>query len=97
MTDPALAGPAQPKSRRLDILFSLLLVAVPLLVGQQTVASTVAPGSAGARPATLSKNYAAREASAPGLEKFEGGDSTIIIGGTTLVVILLVVLILVLV
>lgn len=43
------------------------------------------------------QDYASREASAKGQEKFEGGSTTVWIGGSAVVVILLVVLILVLV
>lgn len=45
---------------------------------------------------TAAQKYAAREANAKGLEKFEGGNGTIWIGGSTVVIVLLVVLIAVL-
>ena len=61
----------------------------------QTLPATPAPIPTEART-TKGQDYAAREASAKGLEKFEGGSTTVWIGGSTLVVVLLVILIVVL-
>ena len=61
----------------------------------QILPATPAPIPTEART-TKGQDYAAREASAKGLEKFEGGSTTVWIGGSTLVVVLLVVLIVVL-
>jgi hypothetical protein len=60
-----------------------------------TQPGTLAPISTEGRSAQA-QNYASREASAKGLEKFEGGSTTIWIGGSAVVVVLLVVLIVVL-
>jgi hypothetical protein len=61
-------------------------------------ASQTDPVSAGAPAATpgSAADYANREAGAPGLEKFEGGDLVIIGSGGLILVLLIVVLILVL-
>ena len=61
----------------------------------QTRTTTPAPVSTEAR-APKGQDYASREASAKGLEKFEGGSTVVWVGGSTLVVVLLVVLIVVL-
>jgi hypothetical protein len=61
----------------------------------QTRLATPAPVPTEART-TKGQDYASREASAKGLEKFEGGSTTIWIGGSTAVIVLLVVLIVVL-
>jgi hypothetical protein len=61
----------------------------------QTLPATPAPIPTEART-TKGQDYASREASAKGLEKFEGGSTTVWIGGSTLVVVLLVILIVVL-
>ena len=61
----------------------------------QTRPATPAPIPTEARTAKV-QDYASREASAKGLQKFEGGSTTIWIGGSTVVIVLLVVLIVVL-
>lgn len=58
-----------------------------------TPVETVAP--TGAKVAR-DRDYASREVSARGLEKFEGGDTTVVFGGGLLVVVLIVILIVVL-
>jgi hypothetical protein len=47
------------------------------------------------RGPAMSEDYAAREANAPGLAKFEGGDHVVVFASSTVLVVLLVVLILV--
>lgn len=61
----------------------------------QARSATPAPVPTEART-TKGQDYASREASAKGLEKFEGGSTTVWIGGSTLVIVLLVILIVVL-
>lgn len=63
----------------------------------QTRSGATAPIATEARAAE-GQDYASREASAKGLEKFEGGSTTVVFvtGGTVLLVILIVVLIVVL-
>lgn len=56
--------------------------------------SSAKSNNAGAAP--QASEYAAREAQARGLEKFQGGDTTVIIGGSALIIIIVVILILVL-
>jgi hypothetical protein len=57
---------------------------------------SVPGGSTTARPPLASETYAAREADAPKLATFEGGDRVVVFAGSTVVVVLLVVLIVVL-
>jgi hypothetical protein len=61
----------------------------------QTRSATPAPIPTEART-TKGRDYASREASAKGQEKFEGGSTTVWVGGSSLVIVLLVVLIVVL-
>jgi hypothetical protein len=92
--------------RSLVLAIALALVSVPVGAWakapdktsaeiQQTRPTATAPIVPEAGP-TQGQDYASREASAKGLEKFEGGDTTVILGGSALVLILLVVLIVVL-
>jgi hypothetical protein len=62
---------------------------------ESAAAATRSTRGTATAPSTLDPSYAAREAQAKGLEKFEGGDA-VVITTTTLVVVLLVILILVL-
>jgi hypothetical protein len=102
-----------PVAKRRQGLRSLALAIALGLVSIPTSAGANAPGENSAqilrgRPAATAsiatearapqgQDYASREASAKGLEKFEGGSTTVIwvAGGSTLVVILIVVLIIV--
>jgi hypothetical protein len=102
-----------PVGKRRQGLRSLALAIALGLVSIPTSAWANAPGENSAqilrgRPAVTAsiatearapqdQDYAPREASAKGLEKFEGGSTTVIwvAGGSTLVVILIVVLIIV--
>jgi len=102
-----------PVAKRRQGLRSLALAIALGLVSIPTSAGANAPGENSAqilrgRPAVTAsiatearapqdQDYASREASAKGLEKFEGGSTTVIwvAGGSTLVVILIVVLIIV--
>jgi len=102
-----------PVGKRRQGLRSLALAIALGLVSIPTSAWANAPGENSAqilrgRPAVTAsiatearapkdQDYASREASAKGLEKFEGGSTTVIwvAGGSTLVVILIVVLIIV--
>jgi hypothetical protein len=61
----------------------------------ETRPATPAPIPTEART-TKGQDYASREASAKGQEKFEGGSTTVWVGGSTAVVVLLVILIVVL-
>ena len=94
--------------RSLALAIALGLVSIPtsawanasgensaqILRGRPAAAASIATEAR----APQGQDYASREASAKGLEKFEGGSTTVIwvAGGSTLVVILIVVLIIVL-
>ena len=100
-----------PVAKRRQGLRSLALAIALGLVSIPTSAGANAPGENSAQilrgrpavtasiateaPAPQGQDYASREASAKGLEKFEGGSTTVIwvAGGSTLVVVLVVVLI----
>lgn len=102
----------QPRRRRGLPAFALAAaLALTSLAGGTAWASAPAPAAGQAQPnvasatasttinegsRSLVQNYAEREAAAKGLEKFEGGASTVVIGSSTLVIILVVVLILIL-
>jgi hypothetical protein len=84
---PALAGAAAPGAR-------------PFASGQGMTAPAQAipasvPARAHASAAQDATDYAAREASAKGLERYEGGGSGVYIGGSTVVIVLLIVLLIV--
>ncbi|MEP6652812.1 MAG: hypothetical protein ABJA82_05610 [Myxococcales bacterium] len=66
----------------------------PSLPGEARAETTTAINATAART-TQANEYAAREASAKGLENFKGGD-TVVIGGSVLVIVLVVILILIL-
>lgn len=85
-------------------LVAALLIAVagvPSLAQARTRGepATISRETSGARrvAATVTADYAAREAAAPELAQFTGGDGGIYIGGGVLTVVLLVLLILILV
>jgi hypothetical protein len=59
-------------------------------------ATPVAAGAPTGATVARDRDYASREASARGLEKFKGGDTTIVLGSGLLVVVLIVVLLVVL-
>jgi len=65
---------------------------VPPAVVAQSPASGMAQTTSLASTAQAT-DYAAREAAAPALREFKGGDATIFIGGSALVVLLIVLLI----
>jgi hypothetical protein len=103
---------SRPARRRYQGLRWLALAVALALGSIPMSASAKAPGEISTqvsepRPATPApiptearttkgQDYASREASAKGLEKFEGGSTTIWVGGSVVVVVLLVVLIVVL-
>ena len=109
---PRNSSSSRPARRRHQGLRWLALAGALALGSIPISASAKAPGEISAqvsqsRPAapapipteartTKGQDYASREASAKGLEKFEGGSTTVWIGGSTLVVVLLVILIVVL-
>lgn len=61
-----------------------------------TAPAQPATGSPNSKKAGLADHYAAREAQAKHLEKFQGGSTTVVIGTSTIIIVLLIVLILVL-
>ena len=103
---------SRPARRRHQGLRWLALAGALALSSIPMSASAKAPGESStqvsqSRPATPApiptearttkgQDYASREASAKGLEKFEGGSTTVWVGGSAVVVVLLVILIVVL-
>ena len=109
---PSNSSPSRPVRRRpqgvqwLALAVALALGSIPMSASAkapgensaqvaQILPATPAPIPTEART-TKGQDYTSREANAKGLEKFEGGSTTVWIGGSTLVVVLLVILIVVL-
>lgn len=103
---PRHVGGRRRGMRALVLAIAMALVAIPTGAWakapdktsaeiRQTQPTATAPIAPEAGP-TQGQDYASREASAKGLEKFEGGETTVVLGGSALVIILLVVLIVVL-